>query len=696
MGREFSLENTRNIGIMAHVDAGKTTTTERILYYTGKIHKLGETHEGASQMDWMEQEQERGITITSAATTAQWKGHRVNIIDTPGHVDFTVEVERSLRVLDGAVTVLDAQSGVEPQTETVWRQATTYGVPRMVFINKMDKIGADFLYAVGTLHERLQANAHPVQLPIGSEDNFTGIIDLIKMKAEIYTNDIGTDIREEEIPEEYAELAQEWREKLVEAVAETDEDLMMKYLEGEEISEDELKAAIRRATIAVEFYPVYCGSAFKNKGVQLMLDGVIDYLPSPTEVADITGIIPDTEEEVVRESSDEAPFSALAFKVMTDPFVGRLTFFRVYSGVLESGSYVKNATKGKRERVGRILQMHANSREEISTVYAGDIAAAVGLKDTTTGDSLCDEKHPVILESMEFPEPVIEVAIEPKSKADQDKMGVALQKLSEEDPTFRASTNTETGETIIAGMGELHLDVIVDRMKREFKVEANVGAPQVSYRETFRAPMVQAEGKFVRQSGGKGQYGHVWIEFTPNEEGGGFEFENAIVGGVVPREYIPAVEAGLKASMENGILAGYPLVDIKAKLYDGSYHDVDSSETAFRVAASMALRAAAKKAQPAILEPIMAVEIVIPEDHLGDIMGHVTARRGRVEGMEARTGGLQVVRAMIPLSEMFGYATTLRSSTQGRGVFTMVFDHYEDVPKSIQEEIIKKNGGSAE
>ncbi|GEQ61259.1 elongation factor G [Vagococcus lutrae] len=696
MPREFSLENTRNIGIMAHIDAGKTTTTERILYYTGRIHKIGETHDGASQMDWMEQEQERGITITSAATTAQWKGHRVNIIDTPGHVDFTVEVERSLRVLDGAVTVLDAQSGVEPQTETVWRQATTYGVPRMVFINKMDKIGADFLYAVGTLHERLQANAHPVQLPIGSEDNFTGIIDLIKMKAEIYTNDIGTDIREEEIPEEYAELAQEWREKLVEAVAETDEDLMMKYLEGEEISEDELKAAIRRATIAVEFYPVYCGSAFKNKGVQLMLDGVIDYLPSPTEVADITGIIPDTEEEVVRESSDEAPFSALAFKVMTDPFVGRLTFFRVYSGVLESGSYVKNATKGKRERVGRILQMHANSREEISTVYAGDIAAAVGLKDTTTGDSLCDEKHPVILESMEFPEPVIEVAIEPKSKADQDKMGVALQKLSEEDPTFRASTNTETGETIIAGMGELHLDVIVDRMKREFKVEANVGAPQVSYRETFRAPMVQAEGKFVRQSGGKGQYGHVWIEFTPNEEGGGFEFENAIVGGVVPREYIPAVEAGLKASMENGILAGYPLVDIKAKLYDGSYHDVDSSETAFRVAASMALRAAAKKAQPAILEPIMAVEIVIPEDHLGDIMGHVTARRGRVEGMEARTGGLQVVRAMIPLSEMFGYATTLRSSTQGRGVFTMVFDHYEDVPKSIQEEIIKKNGGSAE
>ena len=695
MPREFTLDKTRNIGIMAHIDAGKTTTTERILYYTGKIHKIGETHDGASQMDWMEQEQERGITITSAATTASWKGHRVNIIDTPGHVDFTVEVERSLRVLDGAVTVLDAQSGVEPQTETVWRQATTYGVPRIVFINKMDKIGADFLYATKTLHDRLQANAHPVQLPIGSEDTFTGIIDLITMKAEIYTNDEGTDIREEEIPEEYRELAEEWHDKLVEAVAETDEILTEKYLEGEDISIDELNAAIRRATLAVEFYPVFCGSAFKNKGVQLMLDGVIDYLPSPTEVAAITGINPDTEEETIRESSDEAPFSALAFKVMTDPFVGRLTFFRVYSGVLESGSYVKNSSKGKRERVGRILQMHANSRQEISEVYAGDIAAAVGLKDTTTGDTLCDEKNPVILESMEFPEPVIEVAIEPKSKADQDKMGTALQKLSEEDPTFHASTNPETGETIIAGMGELHLDVLVDRMRREFKVEANVGAPQVSYRETFRAPVTQAEGKFVRQSGGKGQFGHVWIEFTPNVEGGGFAFENAIVGGVVPREYIPAVEAGLKASMENGVLAGYPLVDIKAKLYDGSYHDVDSNETAFRVAASYALRAAAKKAQPAILEPIMSIEVIVPEDYLGDIMGHVTARRGRVEGMEAR-GNSQVVRAMVPLAEMFGYATTLRSSTQGRGVFTMTFDHYEDVPKSIQEEIIKKHGGSAE
>ena len=549
--REFSLENTRNIGIMAHIDAGKTTTTERVLYYTGKIHKIGETHEGASQMDWMEQEQERGITITSAATTAQWKGHRINIIDTPGHVDFTVEVERSLRVLDGAVAVLDAQSGVEPQTETVWRQATTYGVPRIVFANKMDKIGADFLYSVRTIHERLQANAHPIQLPIGAEDNFTGIIDLIKMKAEIYTNDLGTDIQETDIPEDLQDLAEEWREKLVEAVAETDEALMERYLEGEEISEAELKAAIRKATCAVEFYPVLCGSAFKNKGVQLMLDAVVDYLPSPLDVPSIKGIDPNTDQETERHSSDEEPFSALAFKVMTDPFVGRLTFFRVYSGTLQSGSYVKNSTKGKRERVGRILQMHANSRQEIPEVFSGDIAAAVGLKDTTTGDTLCDEKAEVILESMEFPDPVIEVAIEPKSKADQDKMGIALQKLAEEDPTFRAYTNQETGETVIAGMGELHLDIIVDRMRREFKVEANVGAPQVSYRETFRAS-TQAEGKFVRQSGGKGQYGHVWIEFTPNEEGAGFEFENAIVGGVVPREYIPAVEAGLKDAMKTG------------------------------------------------------------------------------------------------------------------------------------------------
>ena len=694
MAREFSLENTRNIGIMAHVDAGKTTATERILYYTGKIHKIGETHEGASQMDWMEQEQERGITITSAATTAQWKGHRVNIIDTPGHVDFTIEVQRSLRVLDGAVTVLDSQSGVEPQTETVWRQATEYQVPRIVFCNKMDKIGADFLYSVSTLHDRLQANAHPIQLPIGAEDDFTGIIDLVKMKAEIYTNDLGTEIQETEIPAEYQEQAEEWREKLVEAVADTDEDLMMKFLEGEEITEEELKAGIRNATLAVDFYPVLCGSAFKNKGVQLMLDAVIDYLPAPTDVPAIKGFDPKTDEETERPADDSAPFSSLAFKVMTDPFVGRLTFFRVYSGVLNSGSYVLNASKGKRERIGRILQMHANTRKEIETVYSGDIAAAVGLKDTTTGDTLCDEKAPVILESIEFPDPVIEVAVEPKSKADQDKMGVALQKLAEEDPSFRVETNVETGETVIAGMGELHLDVLVDRMRREFKVDANVGAPQVSYRETFRSA-TNAEGKFVRQSGGKGQYGHVWIEFTPNEEGAGFEFENAIVGGVVPREYIPAVEKGLEDAMANGVLAGYPLVDIKAKLYDGSYHDVDSNETAFRVAASMALRAAAKKANPSILEPMMKVTITVPEDYLGDVMGHVTARRGRVEGMEAH-GNSQIVNAIVPLAEMFGYATTLRSSTQGRGTFMMVFDHYEDVPKSVQEEIIKKNGGKAE
>ena len=692
MAREFSLEKTRNIGIMAHVDAGKTTTTERILYYTGKIHKIGETHEGASQMDWMAQEQERGITITSAATTAQWNNHRVNIIDTPGHVDFTIEVQRSLRVLDGAVTVLDSQSGVEPQTETVWRQATEYGVPRIVFANKMDKIGADFLYSVSTLHERLQANAHPIQLPIGSEDEFRGIIDLIKMKAEIYTNDLGTDILEEDIPAEYLEQAEEYREKLVEAVAETDEELMMKYLEGEEITNEELKAAIRKATINVEFFPVLCGSAFKNKGVQLMLDAVIDYLPSPLDIPAIKGVNPDTDAEEERHASDEEPFAALAFKIMTDPFVGRLTFFRVYSGVLNSGSYVLNTSKGKRERIGRILQMHANSRQEIETVYAGDIAAAVGLKDTTTGDSLTDEKAKIILESIHVPEPVIQLMVEPKSKADQDKMGIALSKLAEEDPTFRVETNVETGETVISGMGELHLDVLVDRMRREFKVEANVGAPQVSYRETFRAS-TRARGFFKRQSGGKGQFGDVWIEFTPNEEGKGFEFENAIVGGVVPREFIPAVEKGLVESMANGVLAGYPIVDVKAKLYDGSYHDVDSSETAFKVAASLALKEAAKSAQPTILEPMMLVTITAPEDNLGDVMGHVTARRGRVDGMEAR-GNTQIVRAYVPLAEMFGYATVLRSATQGRGTFMMVFDHYEDVPKSVQDEIIKKNGGN--
>ena len=696
MAREFSLENTRNIGIMAHIDAGKTTTTERVLYYTGKIHKIGETHEGASQMDWMEQEQERGITITSAATTAQWKGNRVNIIDTPGHVDFTIEVQRSLRVLDGAVTVLDAQSGVEPQTETVWRQATDYGVPRIVFANKMDKIGADFFYSLSTLHDRLGANAHPIQIPIGSEEDFVGIIDLVTMRAEIYTNDLGTDIRDEEIPAEYMEQAEEWRTKLIEAIAETDEDLMEKYFAGEEITEAELKAAIRKATINVEFYPMLAGSAFKNKGVQMMLDAVIDYLPSPLDIPAIKGVNPDTDEEDERPASDDAPFAALAFKIMTDPFVGRLSFFRVYSGTLDAGSYVLNTSKGKRERIGRILQMHANTRQEIQTVYAGDIAAAVGLKNTTTGDSLTDEKARIILESIEVPEPVIQLSVEPKSKADQDKMGVALTKLAEEDPTFRVETNVETGETVISGMGELHLDVLVDRMKREFKVEANVGAPQVSYRETFRAA-TQARGFFKRQSGGKGQYGDVWIEFTPNEEGAGFEFENAIVGGVVPREFVPAVEKGLVETMANGVLAGYPMVDIKAKLYDGSYHDVDSSETAFKVAASLAMKEAAKTAQPAILEPMMKVVITVPEENLGDVMGHVTARRGRVNSMEAH-GKSQIVNAFVPLAEMFGYATTLRSSSQGRGTFMMTFDHYEDVPKSVQEEIIKKNGrgGDAE
>ncbi|MGX7144713.1 elongation factor G [Facklamia languida] len=692
--REFSLENTRNIGIMAHIDAGKTTTTERILYYTGKIHKIGETHDGGAQMDWMEQEQERGITITSAATTAQWKGHRVNIIDTPGHVDFTVEVERSLRVLDGAVALLDAQSGVEPQTETVWRQATTYGVPRIVFVNKMDKMGADFEYSLSTLHDRLQANAVAMQVPIGAEDAFTGIVDVVHKKAYIYKNDLGTEIEETEIPEEYKEKAEEYYTALIEAVADHDEDIMNAYLEGEEIDEDTLKKAIRKATCAVELYPVFCGTAFKNKGVQLLLDAVIDYLPSPLDVPPIVGKEPGSDQEIEHHADDNEPFAALAFKVMTDPFVGRLTFFRVYSGTLESGSYVQNATKDTRERVGRILQMHANSRSEIPEVFSGDIAAAVGLKNTGTGDTLCSPDQLVILESMEFPDPVIEVAIEPDSKADQDKMGIALSKLAEEDPTFRASTNHETGQTIIAGMGELHLDIIVDRLKREFKVSASVGAPQVSYRETFRAS-TQAEGKFVRQSGGKGQYGHVWIEFTPNEEGAGFEFENAIVGGVVPREYIPAVEAGLKDAMENGVLAGFPLVDIKAKLYDGSYHDVDSSETAYKVAASMALKAAAKKAQPSILEPMMAVEVTVPEEYLGDVMGHVNSRRGRIEGTTSR-GNATIIKSLIPLSEMFGYATTLRSSTQGRGTFTMQFDHYEDVPKSIAEDIIKKYGGSSE
>ncbi|NIK12929.1 elongation factor G [Alkalibacillus almallahensis] len=691
MPREFSLDKYRNIGIMAHIDAGKTTATERILYYTGRIHKLGETHEGASQMDWMSQEQDRGITITSAATTAQWNDHRINIIDTPGHVDFTVEVERSLRVLDGSVALLDAQSGVEPQTETVWRQATTYGVPRVVFINKMDKVGADYLYSVGTLKERLGANAHPIQLPIGAEDHFEGIIDLVTMQAYYYEDDLGTRAYATEIPDDYKEQADEYRASLVEAVAELDEDLMMKYLEGEDFTTEELKSAIRQGTCDVEFYPVLVGSAFKNKGVQLLLDAVIDYLPSPVDVPAIEGFKPDTEEEVVRKSDDNEPFSALAFKVMTDPYVGKLTFFRVYSGTLKSGSYVKNATKDKRERVGRILQMHANHREEVPEVYAGDIAGGVGLKDTATGDTLSDEKNLVILESMEFPDPVIAVAIEPKSKADQDKMGIALAKLAEEDPTFQTETNDETGQTIIHGMGELHLDVIVDRLKKEFKVEANIGSPQVAYRETFRAS-AEVEGKFVRQSGGRGQYGHVWVKFEPNEEGAGYEFHDKIVGGVVPKEYIPSVDQGIRETLENGVLAGYPLIDVKATLFDGSYHDVDSNETAFKVAASMALKEAKAKCKPVLLEPMMKVEIVVPEEYMGDIMGDVTSRRGRVEGMGTR-GPASVVDAFVPLSEMFGYATALRSNTQGRGSYTMHFSHYEEVPKSISEEIIKKNSG---
>ncbi|MCL1990010.1 MAG: elongation factor G [Defluviitaleaceae bacterium] len=691
MAREFSLEKTRNIGIMAHIDAGKTTTTERILYYTGKIHKLGETHEGASQMDWMEQEQERGITITSAATTAVWDNHRVNIIDTPGHVDFTVEVERSLRVLDGAVAVLDSQSGVEPQTETVWRQATTYGVPRIVFSNKMDKIGADFQYAIKTIHDRLGANAHPIQMPIGAEDNFSAIIDLVEMKQYTYTNDLGTDIEIGEIEAQYADDAAMYRDQLVEAISNLDEDLMMKYLEGEEITVDELKAAIRRATLNVEFFPVLCGSAFKNKGVQLMLDAVIDYLPAPTDIESMKGELEDgTEAE--RKPSDTEPFSALAFKVMTDPFVGKLTFFRVYSGKVESGSYVFNSTKGKRERVGRILQMHANSREEIPVCYAGDIAAAVGLKDTTTGNTLCAVDSPIILESMEFPDPVIRLSVEPKSKADQDKMGIALQKLAEEDPTFQTSTDEETGQTIIAGMGELHLDVLVDRMKREFNVEANVGAPQVAYRETFTAS-AEVQGKFARQSGGRGQYGDVHIRFEPQEAGAGYEFVDAVVGGVVPREYIGSVDAGLQDSLKNGQLSGFPVVDIKATLFDGSYHDVDSSEMAFKVAASLALKEAYKVCQPVLLEPIMKVEVIVPDEYLGNVMGDVTSRRGQLQGTEQR-GNAQVIRANVPLSEMFGYATALRSNTQGRGNYSMEMSHYEQVPKSIAEEVIKKFKGS--
>ncbi|OYD06541.1 elongation factor G [Paludifilum halophilum] len=690
MAREFSLKDTRNIGIMAHIDAGKTTTTERILFYSGRVHKLGEVHEGAATMDWMEQEQERGITITSAATTCQWNDHRINIIDTPGHVDFTVEVERSLRVLDGAVGVFCAKGGVEPQSETVWRQADKYEVPRIAYVNKMDIVGADFYAAVDQMKERLQANAVPIQLPIGYEDSFEGIIDLIKNEAYYYVDDLGTRAESREIPDEYKEKAEEYRTQMIESIAELDEELMMKYLEGEEITEEELKAALRKGVCDVQIIPVLCGSSYKNKGVQLMLDAVVDYMPSPLDVPAIQGELPDGS-EAERPSDDDEPFSALAFKIMTDPYVGKLTFFRVYSGTLNSGSYILNTAKNKRERVGRILQMHANSRKEKKTVYAGDIAAAVGLKDTGTGDTLCDEKNPIILESMIFPEPVIDVAIEPKTKSDQDKMAVALAKLAEEDPTFRTETDEDTGQTIISGMGELHLDIIVDRLKREFKVDANVGKPQVAYRETFRSG-AKVEGKFIRQSGGRGQYGHVWIEFEPLEEGAGFEFVNKIVGGVVPKEYIPAVQSGVEEAMQNGVLAGYPLVDLKATIYDGSYHDVDSSEMAFKIAGSMALKAAKSKCSPVILEPVMKVEVVVPEEYMGDVMGDVNSRRGRVEGMEAR-GGAQVIRAIVPLAEMFGYATNLRSRTQGRGNYTMHFDHYEEVPKTIADEIIAQNAG---
>jgi elongation factor G len=690
MARAFSLLNTRNIGIMAHIDAGKTTTTERVLFYTGKVHKIGEVHEGAATMDWMVQEQERGITITSAATTAQWKGYRINIIDTPGHVDFTVEVERSLRVLDGAVGVFCAKGGVEPQSETVWRQADRYSVPRIAYVNKMDILGADFDGAVNQMRTRLHANAVPIQLPIGSEDQFFGIIDLVENCAYMYKDDLGKDIEKVDIPADYAAKSEELRTQLIEAAADFDEEMMMKYLEGEEISIPEIKSALRKGTIAVKLTPVICGSSYKNKGVQLMLDAVVDYLPAPVDVPDIKGLLEDGT-EVTRKSSDEAPFSALAFKIMTDPYVGRLSFFRVYSGVLSSGSYVLNSTKGKRERVGRILQMHANSREEIQQVYAGDIAAAVGLKDTTTGDTLCDEKEPVILESMTFPDPVISVAIEPKTKVDQDKMGIALSKLAEEDPTFRTHTDEETGQTIIAGMGELHLEIIVDRMLREFKVEANVGKPQVAYKETFRQA-AKVEGKFVRQSGGRGQYGHVWIEFEPLEAGSGFVFENKVVGGVVPREYIPAVQNGIEEAMKNGVLAGYPLLDIKARIVDGSYHDVDSNEMAFKIAGSMALKAAKDKCKPVLLEPIMKVEVTVPEEYMGDVLGDLNSRRGRIEGMDTRAGA-QIIRSMVPLSEMFGYSTTLRSRTQGRGTYAMEIDHFEEVPKSISEEIIAKNKG---
>ncbi|ABZ83952.1 translation elongation factor g [Heliomicrobium modesticaldum Ice1] len=691
MPRQFPLNKTRNIGIMAHIDAGKTTTTERILFYTGRVHKIGEVHDGAATMDWMVQEQERGITITSAATTCQWRGHRINIIDTPGHVDFTVEVERSLRVLDGAVAVFCSVGGVEPQSETVWRQADKYGVPRIAYINKMDRIGADFFRGVSMIRERLGANPVPIQIPIGAEDQFKGIVDLITMKAIIYVDDLGKTSDVTEIPEDLADIAAEYREKLLEAVAESDEELMMKYLEGEELTEEEIRNGIRKSTLAVKMIPVLCGSSFKNKGVQPLLDAVVEFLPAPVDIPAVKGVNPDSGEEDVREVSDEEPFSTLAFKIMADPYVGKLAFFRVYSGKLSSGSYVYNSTKGKKERIGRILQMHANHREEIAEVYTGDIAAAVGLKDTTTGDTLCDEKHPIILESMQFPEPVIHVAIEPKTKADQDKMAIALQRLSEEDPTFRMSTDHETGQTIISGMGELHLEIIVDRMMREFKVEANVGRPQVAYKETIRSK-AKAEGKFVRQSGGRGQYGHAVIEIEPLEPGAGYEFVNKIVGGVIPREYIPAIDNGIREAAETGVLAGYPTVDFRVTLVFGSYHDVDSSEMAFKIAGSMAFKEGAAKANPVILEPVMKVEVTVPEEYMGDVIGDINSRRGRIEGMESR-GSTQVVRGYVPLSEMFGYATDLRSRTQGRGQYVMMYSHNEEVPRNIAEGIIAKRKG---
>ncbi|HEY8344250.1 MAG TPA: elongation factor G [Bacillota bacterium] len=687
MAREFQLNLVRNIGIMAHIDAGKTTTTERILFYTGKVHRMGETHEGSATMDWMVQEQERGITITSAATTAQWRGHQINIIDTPGHVDFTVEVERSLRVLDGAVAVFCSVGGVEPQSETVWRQADKYGVPRIAFVNKMDRVGADYFRVIEMMRTRLGAKPVPIQIPIGKEDHFTGIIDLIEEKAIHYLDDLGTRSEAEAIPDDLRDVAAEYREKMLESLAEVDETLMEKYLEGEEITKEEIKQALRKGTIAVAITPVLCGSAFKNKGVQLLLDAVVDYLPSPLDIPPVRGSNPANNEELVRHSSDDEPFAALAFKVMADPYVGKLVFFRVYSGELSTGSYIYNSTKGTRERVGRILRMHANHRAEIKTVRAGDIAAAVGWKDTGTGDTLCDENNPIILEAMKFPEPVIQIAIEPKTKADQDKLAVSLGKLAEEDPTFRVETNQETGQTIISGMGELHLEIITDRLLREFKVEANVGKPQVAYRETIKKP-VKIEGKFVRQSGGRGQYGHVWLEIEPNEPGAGFTFENKIVGGVVPKEYIPAVENGVKEAMQNGVLAGYPVVDVKVRLVDGSYHEVDSSEMAFKIAGSMAFKEGSKKANPVLLEPIMKVELTTPEDYLGDVLGDFNSRRGRVEAMEPQAKA-QVVRGYVPLAEMFGYATTLRSITQGRAVYTMQFSHYEEVPANLAKELIE-------